>query len=353
MVCSPDCFKDKALFSFIQSMSVNLGECPFTNLNDVPLISLTQLVDKFEPLLSIYTPVSDVNDSSVYGESVTILDHILNYWPNLFNTELLNRGQCKILLQSIARESENYNEKLFSETVYFNPTDIENSHQLELKWDVFAKEIKGVNRFFLTEMIDTDTLRSVFERLNKTYTTGTTFYRGRISNELLGIDKIGKPPASLTGAGRANPVGIPYLYISSDKETTLYETRISLHETITLGEFRNIAPLSVVSLKNIDEYGPFEIEDKGFSIEEFVGYKPYLQKLSTELSKPVRKQDSDLDYLPTQFLCEFIKSLGFDAVEYRSAMNPLGYNLAVFNDSKLLCYTTQFYTISEVKYAWN
>ncbi|WP_207429173.1 RES family NAD+ phosphorylase [Pedobacter sp. SYSU D00535] len=33
--------------------------------------------------------------------------------------------------------------------------------------------------------------------------------------------------------------------------------------------------------------------------------------------------------------CERIKSLGFDAVEYKSAMNPSGYNLALFNDAKV------------------
>jgi hypothetical protein len=333
-------------------MSVNVGECPFTNKTNVPVLSLTHLVDKFEVLLSTYSPVASSVDSSGLGDPISILDHILGYWPNLFDTDLLQRGQCNILLQSIARESPNYDERLFNEPVYFNPLSGENYSQLELKWDEFAKEIKGINRFFLTEMIDTDSLGSVFERLNKTYPAGTTFFRGRISNEPLDIDQIGKPPANLAGAGRANPVGIPYLYISNDEETTLYETRISLHEGITIGEFTNTAPLSVVTLKNIDEYGPFEIEDKRFSIEEFAGYKSYLQKLSSELSRPVRKQDSDLDYLPTQFLCEFIKSLGFDAVEYRSAMNPTGYNLAVFNDSKLQCFQTRFYKVNKVRYDW-
>lgn len=333
-------------------MSTVTGLCQFSNVTAVSVIHINLLADKFDNLLSTYAVVSGFDPAEPHGEPVMIFDHILSYWPNLFNNQTLPVGQCQLLLQSIAKESANYDRRLFEEPVYFNPQYNTDAQELGLKWDVFTAEIKSKNRFFLTEMIDTDTLRSVFERLNKTYLTGTVFYRGRISDTLLPIDKMGKPPKEKTSAGRANPVGIPYLYISNDQETTLYETRISLHETITLGDFITTAPLSVVSLKNVNEYGPFDIETKGFSIEEFIRIKSYLLKLGSELSKPVRKQDSDLDYLPTQFLCEFIKSIGFDAVEYRSAMNPSGFNLAVFNDYKLSCTNTQFYSVSELHYVW-
>ncbi|MBK6398122.1 MAG: RES family NAD+ phosphorylase [Bacteroidetes bacterium] len=107
------------------------------------------------------------------------------------------------------------------------------------------------------------------------------------------------------------------------------------------------------SLKNIDSLGPFEILDKGFSIEEFISYRPYLQKLEYELSKPVRKQDIHLDYLPTQFLCEFIKSMGFDAVESKSAMNPTGSNIALFNDNKVSCAEVKFYKVNSLTYEWD
>ncbi|CAG5071527.1 hypothetical protein DYBT9623_03527 [Dyadobacter sp. CECT 9623] len=352
MFCSANCFTDQALKDFVGSMSTTTGLCQFSNSTAVPLIHLGQLADKFDNLLSTYALVSSFNPGDPHGEPVLLFDHILSYWPNLFNRELLNVAQCQLLLQNIARESANYSGNLFVEQVYFNPIYNEDALVLGLKWDVFANEIKSKNRFFLTEKIDTDTLGSVFERLNKTYLPGSAFYRGRISDTLLPVNKMGKPPMEKTGAGRANPVGIPYLYISSDPETTLYETRISLHETITLGDFVTNAPVSVVSLKNVDEYGPFDIENKGFTIDEFIRVKPYLLKLGSELSKPVRKQDSDLDYLPTQFLCEFIKSIGFDAVEYRSAMNPSGFNLAVFNDHKLTCIDTRFYRVNELQYTW-
>ncbi len=89
-------------------------------------------------------------------------------------------------------------------------------------------------------------------------------------------------------------------------------------------------------------------------MEEFISFRPYLLKLGDELSKPVRRQDVNLDYLPTQYLCEFIKSeLGFDAVEYKSAMNPEGHNLAIFNDSKLECVGAKFYKVNDLQYSWS
>jgi hypothetical protein len=222
-----------------------------------------------------------------------------------------------------------------------------------LQWDSFANDIKFNNRFFLTKKLDTDLLQSVFERLGKTYNKGHEFFRARISDELIIPANLGKPPVPLTSGGRANPVGIPYLYLSTDLKTTLYETRISLHETLTIGKFVVTDNINLISLTNVAKFGPFEIQDKGFSVEEFIGFRPYLQKLESELSRPVRKQDVHLDYLPTQFLCEFLKSLGFDAVEYKSAMNPDGSNLALFNDSKVECIESKLYRVSSLKYSWD
>jgi hypothetical protein len=278
------------------------------------------------------------------------------YWGKLFNRALLKAKDIKQLVNQIGRGSSLYAAELFEKPVeyeFLKATGTMPAADLQLKWDSFAKEIKEKNRFFLNEVIDTDDLDSVFGRLADTYPPGKTFYRARISEDSLPSGQLGKPPAHLTTPGRANPVGIPYLYVSDSEKTTLYETRIALHEGITIGKFIAKEPINFVSLKNILEYGPFEILDRGFTLEEFILFRPYLQKLGDELSKPVRKQDVNLDYLPTQYLCEYIKSkLGFDAVEYKSAMNADGYNLAIFNDVKVECVEANFYRVTDLQYSW-
>jgi hypothetical protein len=249
-----------------------------------------------------------------------------------------------------------YTEELFEKPVEFTlfVDDLnEQVNKLELVWESFADDIKYHNRFFVNEQVDTELLQSIFERLAVVIPPNTEFFRARLSPKALPPEDMGKPPAILATAGRANPVGIPYLYLCNDLKTTLYETRIALHETVNVAKFISTEPINLVSLKKIASLGPFEVIDKQFTLSEFISYRSYLQKLETELSKPVRKQDVHLDYLPTQFLCEFCKSIGFDAVEYKSSMNQNGSNFALFSDRKVICKGVKFYQVNDLSYEWS
>ncbi len=356
MNCCCKCFKDASLVKTILSSSQNVGKCDFCSTPDINLISCEELSIYFETLFDLYTPYPNANGSLKVNTPFLIHEHIDTYWPQLFNHELLDSKIIKFLVDNIAKGSENYDDTNFLGPVQFKSILQANQFpfdSLELQWDSFANDIKFNNRFFLNKKLDTDLLQSVFERLGKTHNSGAEFFRARISDTLLMPGQLGKPPINLTTGGRANPVGIPYLYLSNDLKTTLFETRISLHETLTIGRFISIDHINFISLANIALLGPFEIQDKGFSIEEFIGFRPYIQKLESELSRPVRKQDVHLDYLPTQFLCEFFKSLGFDAVEYKSAMNPDGSNIALFNDAKVTCIETKLYQVNKLEYNWD
>ncbi|WP_162796301.1 RES family NAD+ phosphorylase [Pedobacter namyangjuensis] len=337
-------------------MAWDHGRCNFCELEETFVIKCEDMAEHFDQLFELYVDYAGGNISLNPERTYLLDEHLQFYWSRLFNTNVLKTKDVKNLVNQIGRGSAFFSEVLFERPVEFKVlTNIGAipALDLQLKWQSFSEEIKEKNRFFLSEKIDTDELQSIFERLAVTYPKDTTFYRARISDEPLEIAQLGKPPQKSTTPGRANPVGIPYLYVSESEETTLYETRIALHEGITIGKFIAKEPLSLVSLKNVADYGPFEILDRGFSLEEFIQYRPYLQRLEHELSKPVRKQDVHLDYLPTQFLCELIKSLGFDAVEYKSAMHKHGYNLAIFNDEKLECVDAKFYVIKDLEYKWD
>nr|WP_068890408.1 RES family NAD+ phosphorylase [Pedobacter panaciterrae] len=310
---------------------------------------------EFEQLFDLYIPNPDAQKSLGLAFPVILHEHLMSYWPRLFNISALKPNTVLQLVNQIGRGWDQYSDRFFESPVEFDAllnSPAGHAEDLQLQWDKFSFEIKKKNRFLFGEPIDLDTLETIFESLVINYPKETNFYRARLSDELLPVELMGKPPHDHTTPGRANPIGIPYLYISESKETTLYETRVALHEGITVAKFTAKETLNVVSLKNIADYGPFEIIDRGFAIREFILIRPYLQSLEHELSRPVRKQDVHLDYLPTQYLCEFIKSLGFDAVEYKSAMNASGYNLAVFNDNKLECVEAIFHRVTNLKYDW-
>jgi hypothetical protein len=355
MNCCVNCFSDQGLKNRIVAISKVVGTCDFCETENIALVKCEELEADFDELFALYTTSNMPSKSLDYNKFYPLHEHLPSYWSKLFNLQVLKSKDIKLLLNQIGQKGIFFSEEYLEKPVEFLSlvTDDGSSTDFGVRWESFSKEIKEKNRFFLSEKIDTDELQSIFERLAITYPVGQEFYRARISDELLQIAELGKPPQKNATPGRANPIGIPYLYVSDTAKTTLYETRVALHEGISIGKFVLTEPISLVSLKNIADFGPFEIMDRGFSLEEFIKFRPYLQKLEGELSRPVRKQDVHLDYLPTQFLCEFIKSLGFHAVEYKSAMNLGGFNLAIFDDTRLNCIDATHHIVKSLEYDWD
>ena len=118
------------------------------------------------------------------------------------------------------------------------------------------------------------------------------------------------------------------------EETTLYEVRASFLDYVSIGEFELNEDVKIVALRDISNISPF-LPD--LDLKEYVSNKNILYQFGSALSKPLRRIDSDLEYLPTQYLCEYVKSLGIDGVEYASAMHNEGINYAFFDESKFRC----------------
>ena len=74
---------------------------------------------------------------------------------------------------------------------------------------------------------------------------------------------------------------------------------------------------------------PFLEEDED-NIALLRGDIDFLERLGKELATPVVPHAAAIDYIPSQYLCEFIKTCGFDGVAYRSSLND-GMNVAIFS----------------------
>ncbi|WP_276308804.1 RES family NAD+ phosphorylase [Gardnerella vaginalis] len=55
-----------------------------------------------------------------------------------------------------------------------------------------------------------------------------------------------------------------------------------------------------------------------------------MKRIAEEISKPIRNHNT-LDYIPTQYISDYIKSKGYDGIEYVSVVSDAVKNLAVFN----------------------
>lgn len=346
MNCCTQCFTDKEIIGFILTNTTETGVCDFCAQTNVPVIDARELEEQFLQVVSVFKPVADLGIA--VQEEKLLRQKLQEIW-NIFN---LPEIQQQVLLSTILSGSIPADDRLLVEAVELevlvNPTPDGVIH--EQKWESFANEIKNNNRFFLNEVVDLDLLAELLVNFSKTYSAGKIFYRGRVSEKSgIALAEMGKPPAEKSTAGRANPKGIPYLYVSTKVETTLYESRSSLLDYVTIAEFRLMEQLNVISLRGIDLFSPFGF---GEQLSKHLANQKYLIRLEQELSRPIRRFDKELDYLPSQYLCEYVKSLGYDAIEYGSSLIKDGINLAVFNDSKLEIRGSEVYEIIDVDFTF-
>ncbi len=335
MFCCKNCFSSNYLKEIIEGQG-QIGNCDFCNSSDTPLISPGLLFPLFQGILSNF--YRDDESASVL---VPLLEEV--FPVQIFSQTIPERKE--LLLKSIITEEAESFSSIFEGTVSFR---LEKENNTKNTWENFKREIKEENRYHIKNALNLDMLEKQFSKseVSQTIPKGAIYYRARISeNYGFEIKDMGNPPAAKAKAGRANPAGISYLYVADQLETTLYEARASLLDFVTIGEFRVNEELKVLNLRDNTSLDLFR-----WAESEEVEVYMFIFKLQEELSKPYRNNDQDIDYIPTQYICEFIKSLGYDGVEYQSSLFENGYNLAIFKPDKLSCINTQVREIKKIDY---
>jgi len=192
------------------------------------------------------------------------------------------------------------------------------------------------NRFFPEPQLDKARLAEFLSYLVLTVgSIQTEWFRARImeSSDPYPPDKMGAPPKHLARHGRANPAGIPYLYLASDPTTAVAELRPHTGEFVCIAKFQLPDNASVVDLRAPRvTVSPFMLAGEN-EIELVRKDIAFLEQLGNELTRPVLPQAAAIDYTPSQYLCEFIKACSFDGVLYRSSVGA-GINLAMFAPSE-------------------
>ena len=142
------------------------------------------------------------------------------------------------------------------------------------------------------------------------------------------------PPKDKTLGGRANPKNISYLYIAEDLKTTMMEVRPNLTQEVSVATIKILKTLRLFDFCYVDP-------------EEEAGKSLDLSIISTAFSTP--NFGNENDYYATQYLCEFIKELGFDGIRFYSSLNPPGKNIVLFNTKRNPTTKSKDYEIVESK----
>lgn len=316
--CCPECIGDNYLRrEVIPSLTKGTGKCSYCSSENQPLVAPADLRSRFEPLIDAYA-----RDDA--GQ--TLVEWLRRDWA-MFDHARMDDAHAKDLLGDILNDGNIVRQN-------FAALSITGTRVIE-KWEELRAELMHKNRFFPITTIDMDRLSRLLPSL-EVYEDEIPkiWYRARVQQtaDAYPIEQMGCPPKHLASHGRANPAGIPYLYLASEEITAISEIRPHAGETVTVARVM-VPSLQIVDLRRPRKtFSPFSLlyEDTLSSFREDLDF---LEKLGEELSRPVLQKSAAFDYIPSQYLCEFVKKCGYDGVMYKSAAEG-GVNLALFDPSR-------------------
>ncbi len=337
MQCCQTCFEDPIIRSEIKKNGKIISQCDFCREENVKGIEPDRLQEYFFPIVDLYPFSESVDGRKIWAQ-------FQNDWE-VFS----HKVSPELVLSNILRNSGLWRDIVDKTVSSLHPLLKEISDRIDTLWENFSHEIKKLNRFFYDER-NLGEITNSLQYLEVELPPKKVFYRARASDQEKGFEthEMGAPPPGRTKNGRANPVGIPYLYLASDSKTAIAEIRPSLGDAVSVGKFETLEPLRVINLVNISPFN-FSLSD---DIEKSLSYIFFLKRLGEELAKPISPSRSDVEYIPTQFLCEMIKNRKWSGILFKSSQGERE-NLVIFNSEKCNCKSVTQYEIEEIEYTSN
>lgn len=141
--------------------------------------------------------------------------------------------------------------------------------------------------------------------------------------------KPGKGPKE-HGEGRANPHGIPCLYLASDATTAIAELRPTLSGAMSLARFILHRECQFIDCSR-DQWFPLPPAPERDSLPSDQLDKINWGFIAEAFEAPRGLSEPEWMYIPTQILAEHFQSAGFDGIRYRSSQNLGGLSYALFD----------------------
>ncbi|MDO8281154.1 MAG: RES family NAD+ phosphorylase [Thermodesulfovibrionia bacterium] len=207
----------------------------------------------------------------------------------------------------------------------------------------FEQYVKKRNRFFYDSItqaflqIILETSKSRTETVEK----DSILWRSQLGNDWepyyeggqlidhfpgpLGPEKM-KPLNNLASEGRANPKGIPYLYLATNDNTAMAEVRPWLGSYISIGQFKLTKDVKLINCTSDDKNSSVYLKEPDAIKREVAVWRD----IDRAFSRPITINENTADYVPTQILAEFFKNNGFNGIGYRSSLGK-GHNIVLFD----------------------
>ncbi|MFC4233890.1 RES family NAD+ phosphorylase [Thalassospira xianhensis] len=154
-----------------------------------------------------------------------------------------------------------------------------------------------------------------------------------------------KPLRGKATEGRANPRGIPYLYLATTKETAMSEVRPWIGAEISVAHFVTARELQIVDCSRghdalipiFETPKPEEVDDLAWA------------EIAKAFSKPTTQGDQTADYVPTQIIAELLKIEGYDGIAYKSQFGENGFNVVLFDIDDAYLVSCGIYKVKNIQ----
>lgn len=153
------------------------------------------------------------------------------------------------------------------------------------------------------------------------------------------------PPPKATRDMRANYRYIPYLYCANNPYISLVEVRPPLGSLVSVATIKVQKPIRLLD---------FTVWQKPSQMTE--AKKNLFLDLSMLYSSPVTNTDDVLDYIPTQYIAEYAKSIGYDGIAFSSSLvpeinerHPERFNIVIFNYNKCAVQKSNLFSVCGVE----
>ncbi|MBR0599779.1 RES family NAD+ phosphorylase [Sinanaerobacter chloroacetimidivorans] len=155
--------------------------------------------------------------------------------------------------------------------------------------------------------------------------------------------------------GRANPKGIPYIYLSNKEYIAISEVRSWNGDQVSLASFTNKRELRLIDFSSDDT--PNLVIN--FNISEMVSdnsIETLWGDINQSFSRPVTSNDDAAEYALTQMIAECVKNSGYDGLFYNSYFskdNKEGKNIVIFDKNLLKLHKVTVYEIEGIDVRFN
>lgn len=205
----------------------------------------------------------------------------------------------------------------------------------------FSHEIRRNRRYVRTLQADAF-LRTVAETCKErlqTIAPGRIFWRAQLGHDWEHDPQIdGEVPCPFPSErmiplsdraheGRANPKGIPFLYVATARETAMSEVRPWIGAHVSVAQLRTKRELTLVDCSVYHRGSPLVLEEPSPEKRKWATWS-YIDRAFAE---PATRSDDIADYAATQVLAELFKAEGYDGIAYKSTFGENGYNIAFFD----------------------